>query len=373
LVLAMPIPPSAIAFDTGLDTYAYAFQDIDPQNTRGLGVMASIANSGIDRIYQKGDALTGGVEVFESHAFRQTFTADSFALGDATDGGLGLSDLETGRKRSGLANEFQFTIHPVKIDGSTVVLYTWNTSSASASSIPPAGGTITLYADYKDPNQLAQSVAALLSAMVAPVATTDYTFNSAANGSGTDLTASVVVTVTFWAKRAKVVITNNHATLAAYPTFFQLRGKGIYSYQALTTESVSAALQATNGPSLVSMDQPYQSILLQAQTASDYFLALMTAAAWSQIATARAFCPNTDQVSMWTLLNGEVSTPFAITEQMAGFMNYPVWINGGEVEIDERDNMTFTFYPEPRDPNTYWALGVAGRSELGTTTYLGPF
>lgn len=57
-----------------------------------------------------------------------------------------------------------------------------------------------------------------------PVATTDYTANTQANGSGTDRTADIAVVMTAFATTAKLVYTNNHASDTVYMTLMQVRG-----------------------------------------------------------------------------------------------------------------------------------------------------
>lgn len=365
--------PAATSYDVGTDTYLYALDDIDPSSSRVLGALANVARSGLDRVYIKGNTSTGGVLRFEAHGFRRTLATNAYVLSDVAAGGLGLSGIDTAKRRADQINQLRFTIHPRKVDPAAVVLYAENIDASTAVSIPPAGGSITIWATYVDPTQTAQQIACSPGTGVAPVATTDYLFNSAANGSGTNLTASVTVAATFFGTTAKLVITNNHATLAAFRTFLQLRGKGIYGYQDVTAEAVNTASQTAVGPTLVAQDMPYQSVIGQAQAAVDYFVGLYTSSAWTQIDSVQAFCPADDETSLWLLIQTEVSTAFAVTETMSGLANYPLWVNGYQIDISERDHLTFTFHVEPRDPQQYWVLGAAGFGELGNTTFLGPF
>ena len=80
--------------------------------------------------------------------------------------------------------------------------------------------------------------------MLTPVATTDFTANTLADGTGTNLTASFSVAVTDFGDNAKLVISNNHPTLAGYVTFLQLRGDAVTTqgrgYQ-FNTETASLA------------------------------------------------------------------------------------------------------------------------------------
>jgi hypothetical protein len=61
-----------------------------------------------------------------------------------------------------------------------------------------------------------------------PVATTDYTANSNSDGSGTNLTANFTVTADVFSTGAKLIITNNSASVG-YITFLRIRGNAIAS------------------------------------------------------------------------------------------------------------------------------------------------
>lgn len=71
--------------------------------------------------------------------------------------------------------------------------------------------------------------------VVAPVATTDYTANSAADGSGTDLTADVSVSLTAFSQSAKITVFND-ATSPAFITLLKVRGKPLVLSSPLFSE-----------------------------------------------------------------------------------------------------------------------------------------
>jgi hypothetical protein len=73
-----------------------------------------------------------------------------------------------------------------------------------------------------------------------PVATSDYTMNTAADGSGSDLTSDFDVVIETFAKRAKLTITNNSAS-AGYITLFKLNGTAAYVPNTFSVESQGAA------------------------------------------------------------------------------------------------------------------------------------
>lgn len=77
----------------------------------------------------------------------------------------------------------------------------------------PAGQSITIWANFQDP----------VSSLTSPSATTDYTAYSISGGTGTNLTASVSIVTTTFAKSAKMVITNASGS-TAYMNYLRIRG-----------------------------------------------------------------------------------------------------------------------------------------------------
>lgn len=85
----------------------------------------------------------------------------------------------------------------------------------------PAGESREIWATFSINGEEAVALS-----VTAPVSTTDYTGNSAQDGSGSNLTGNLVVTVTTFATSAKFVVQNNGAT-GAYITLLKLRGNAI--------------------------------------------------------------------------------------------------------------------------------------------------
>lgn len=87
----------------------------------------------------------------------------------------------------------------------------------------PAGGSLALYApyDYNGDQVPAKNVQQ-------PTPTTEFLMNTAADGSGTNLTASCTATLTAYADIALIVITNNSAS-NGYITLLKFRGDPIAS------------------------------------------------------------------------------------------------------------------------------------------------
>ena len=96
-----------------------------------------------------------------------------------------------------------------------------------------AGRKIVLVATYPNPNTGAGAVAADWTPLVA---NTDYLANDNAQGTGTDRTAALTVTVTEGANALRIEIENTH-TGAVHLTRLQARGQALVEGQAVGVES----------------------------------------------------------------------------------------------------------------------------------------
>lgn len=79
------------------------------------------------------------------------------------------------------------------------------------------GATKTIWASLTDP------CPATVSGILSPVSTTDYTANTSEDGSGTDKTAQISISITRFANAVKIDVTNNDAA-PVYLTLLKLRG-----------------------------------------------------------------------------------------------------------------------------------------------------
>jgi hypothetical protein len=148
-----------------------------------------------------------------------------------------------------VVNRFSVMAYPRKVDTSVVILY----SLGSPMEIG-AGQTVTFTGNYVDPVG-GQSAGGM--EMIAPVATTDYLLNTQSDGLGTNLTAGAVVTADFGASSG-INTVRNPSLLSGYIIKFQLRGKGIYTYDPVEFNIEDATSIAEYGPIEQTLDQKYQ-------------------------------------------------------------------------------------------------------------------
>ena len=336
--------------DTGLDTYPYAFDNVG-SGAKAAALIQDILLSGYSLGAVKGDGT-----FFTVNRYNRTAGSSAATFSNTMQGLIVPSSLEK------VYNRVRATIHPKTVDAAaTTVLFSQPVTAASI----PAGGSLTVWGSYRDPNVENRLVGG--TAVVTPlVATTDYVANSAADGTGSNLTADVAIVTTAFASTAKFVITNN-AAVPAFLTKLQIRGKGIYDDGPQTFESYTAK---SYGDRPYSLDMPYQDDPDIGQSAADYLNAVYNSL--TAVLEAVEIVANSSSTFLTQALAREIGDQITITETVTGVAATKGVIQSVEIETE----IGGLFYRcrwglAPTSPFAFWILGTAGSSELGTTTVLG--
>lgn len=361
---AMSRQPNLSTFGTGRDTYVYA---LDGSPDEGLSIEAEfqkIALSEVGNIYVKGNTTAGGELVFESRTDRAAKNTNQATFDNS------MYDLVVSTSRDDIITRLQVVTHPKRQDTSNQVLFTLRDTTVSTDTTITlgTGESRTYVCPYTNPSNRSERVGG--TSMVVPVATTDYTFNSVADGSGTDLTASLGVSVSYYANVAFATLTNNHATLTGYVTLFQLRGLGIYDQQAVIAEQRSSSAESSFGDQTLTYDMPYQSDPDVGFGAAQYFLALLQ----QQTVSVReiAILANNSSALMTQALTREPGDRIGLAEAASGLTTtIGYFIQGCDGEISRGKILRMRWGLTPASWQQFWLLGITGASELGSTTYVG--
>lgn len=357
LIASVPFEPDAVEIDQSPDTYKYALDSAQDEKSTVLAELQKLAISELGLIYQKPD----GTVVFESRNRR----AVSEGIADTFTDVSAITGFDVPVARDDSISRVQVITHPRKVDAAanTVLFRLDNPLQVGAQS------SVTILGPYRDPDQEAARVGG--TDMVTPVADTDYSANSQADGAGTNLTAFITLTVNFGGNGARVLI-ENASSSTAWMTLMQLRGRGIYDYQNVVLEKEDADAQINVGTT-VTADMPYQDNIALGEEVAIWLLALhRDATMLAQGATV--YVPRSDEDLADRVLSREISDRIDIIEQMTGFVADPVgghFIQGGTLSIDARDNLSITWILAPANRQQFWLLEIPGRSELGETTVLG--
>lgn len=334
--------PAGVSIDTGLDTYPYAFDNLGSGRS-AQAVKKDVAVSAQGLISVDGSGSLNYVNR-QSLALLET-------VGEIND--TALIDLEVSSDLSLVFNRVRITTHPKTVDAAaTTVLF----SHEGVPSVAPAGGTLELWGDYRNPNDTTMLVGG--TAMVTPVSGTDFIANAAADGSGASLTASVTVTATYFASTVKLLLTNNHATSTAHFTTLQCRGKGIYDLSPITVEATS---EQPYGDRLFELDLPYQDDANTAQGLADAI-----EVQYNQLTgQVESFSLNpqrsSGEMAGALTIGYDIGFPLALTESMSGLDSATVMVRSVDILIEKGGWFAVTFGVAPR---TGSSLFILDESEL---------
>lgn len=355
LLAAMARQPSSTTFDVGDSTFAYALDTSQTEKSPILAEIQRLCLSEFSRCYIRGGMNAGGNLRWEKRTARLTPTTVASFLGT-------MQGLDA---KANIKNRAKVTAHPRTVDAAaTTVLF--SKPSQSNPLISPSQ-TITITGRYSDPANRASRVGG--TDMVAPVATTDYLLNAAADGSGADLTANLTVVATYGANQVDYSLTNTGGT-PGYVTKLQARGRGIYDYTPIDAMKLDQPSIDLLGESLVQIDMPYQSDLSVAQAVADFVVSSWLTPGATEAAMR---CIPRDDAEMDMLMALEPGAAIAVSESVTG-INSVFFIQNVSERLTEygRTNVVFDFLLQRALVANYWKLGTAGFGELGVTTVLAP-
>ena len=168
------------------------------------------------------EAKNGDISFDDRHnRLTSPHTTSQATFTDAAGGARVYSRIKQSDPHKALFTEFEATIQLYDV-GSLATLWT-HPEAGSASPLLAPGESRRFIAQFPNPD--ASAAAFAVDAWTTLVSTTDYTANTASDGSGTDRTASVGVSAE--SKLAEVyffTLTNNHASNPIYITLLQARG-----------------------------------------------------------------------------------------------------------------------------------------------------
>lgn len=154
--------------------------------------------------------------------------------------------------------------------GTLAVLWTLALTGSSSPSID-AGASADFWAGYPNPASVINADS--VDAWTTPVATTDYLANSAADGSGSNLTGSVSVAVSKFSTSMKITLTNA-AGVPAYITFLQARGTPVTLADPLTVLTEDSTSEGKYGKRNFPLSGPFVPDFLTADSFTRFLLSV---------------------------------------------------------------------------------------------------
>ena len=348
--------PYVLVNGTGLDTFPLVFHDITG-NTTILNAIQRVVQSDLGYLFV--DSFGSGD--YESLVYQNRQARLSQSIFKTFDNSM--QGLSVQHSSQNIDNYISVKSHPANTGASNETLWTLQREQQIS-----AAQTITIKANFTDPSALGQTVRLSPGTGVTPVSGTHYKMWSAAGGGGSNISADLVVSVTFYAANAVITLTNNNAGTGyiSNPNLF-LQGKIIRLYDTVESISqVSADDLRLYGEHDLSFDMPYQDNPYTAQGFADYLLARYGSP--NTLVESIEFTGNGGNES--TVTDARIGLAISVKEDVIG-INDTFWINGIELNITSANTFRMKFYCEPASSGTFWSLEETGYSELEVSTILG--
>ena len=344
----------ARSLETSLESFDIALDGAASGSTRPKvrEELITIARSGYEYGYVKGDPVQGGTFTWENRQHRALNSDVLFTLTDEMIQGRGLA---VPGSRDEIYSTVQIFLRPTRVDSApTTVLFSLQTVQTL---VQPGESNSTLFGPYRDPVSNDQ-IGGL--DQVVPAATTDYQMNVASDGSGDDLTANFTVTASVTGLGVRFTVVNN-GPVAGYITKLQVRGKGIYRYDAM----VEVAIPNSYGTRALQLEMTY---LGNTNVATDIanFLKTVLSSPLARIKSV-TFLANDSAAMMQAAILREPGDRIAISETVTGIDN-EFTINGVRLELQPGNLLYCTWWVDVANTQRFWRWGVAGSSEWGVTT-----
>jgi len=205
---------SQYVLDTGLNTIPFAWFDKDKNAGKRIRELCESEGA---TFYQDENGILRLENRNHTAVFPYTTAQHTIDPGDIL---LDQDDVSTR-----MINRAIVVSKPRKVD--TLATDIW--SSSQIIEIQPSATEVVWAAFYDDQSG---NSSLPIKEITTPAANTDYTGNTASNGSGSDKTAQLAISVTNFVESAKIEITNNDAGVV-YVTLLKLRGKAARVTQAI--------------------------------------------------------------------------------------------------------------------------------------------
>ena len=200
--------------------------------TSALEAMREIEDTEAGFVYETVD----GKIKFEDRNFRLTSarsTTSFLTLSDASSPNYPYERIVQRDPLPSIYNDFRANIRVIST-GSLATLWT-HPETGSASPLIEAGATNVYYAQYPQPTDgtFASSIAGQVAAMAwtTPAANTDVTVNTAADGSGSNITGDLTIAAVKYSNSMKITLTNGNAA-DGFITLLKARGTTVVSSDA---------------------------------------------------------------------------------------------------------------------------------------------
>lgn len=368
--------PLATSYSEG-DYEFEAIFDTLTTTTKAATELNKIVLSENGYFYNRHDKVNGETLVFESESYRNGLrtvsqipklaadcgfilkagsatdhvllagTTDKLILNETADAHInGTAQAYTRTHGENILNSITVTAYPKRIDTTEQTLYSLGTFMKISS-----GETKTITVKYQN-KTTKESCNAITSLMIQPVATTDYLMNTKSDGTGTDITSDLTVSVVYHTAGADVTMTNASAYTGKI-TKLELRGYGVYQDSEVKAKAEDTDSIEAYGDLELNIEQQYQRDTTPGAVMANRILQKekdpRTKLDRVQIVA------NTSSTHMLAFLNIDVGDMVKITESNLGLANY-YYVQGIEFEIISNSVIIYSWILTDVEPSV--ALGT---------------
>lgn len=359
--------PLATSYDEGQSTFEYAFDNLLDTQTTVLRALADCVISELGYLYVKGDTTQGGTLKFEDRHARPKYGAADASFDNSMMG------LKVDRGRSDVINRIYVVVHPRTADASVSVLYEL-TTTASVPAVS-AGRSIQLIAPFKESSIRGYRIAG--SSIISPASGTDWVANTAADGTGSNITSDVAVTHSSTSANSVTFNIQNNATVTAYLTTLQVRGNALKDITETVFSASNITSQGTYGENDVRVSMQYESNTGTFATEIASWI-LNTTKDARYVISEFTLASNSNDTLMTQSLAREPGDKITIAESVTGIAatggsgaQIGYFINGVNMSIRPGGIITTSWVLAPAEQQAAWVMNQVGASEIGITTNLG--
>jgi hypothetical protein len=307
-LLPVESQPPARSIAPGLDVYPYAFDTMEG-DLRLLTALSKVARASQVWAFPLGDGTFTTRNRTQMLLSEVTFDLDQSMV-----------DIVVPSSLEGVYNHVEVIAHPKHPHESTTDVLTPELTSPQALG---AGVTLEIFVPYGDGIDTWGGMD-----FQAFTATTDYLLNSLADGSGTDLTASMVATAEPFASDVKMTFTNNSGQ-SGYITKRQLRGRILHNHDPIVAQSYSAK---PYGVRKLTLDFELLSDANKAQQFADFFRS--TRENLQNRIDEVSFLANRSPEHLRAALDVEIGDRISVTEPVTGLSMAYAYVRSVTLELD---------------------------------------
>lgn len=349
--------PAATTFDTAYTTLDFVG---DIADTTGVGINPQMF------IQQMVDAEMGGRFWFDPRAGAFTFhNRNRDVLNETIAATVGDTDFEADKTTmvngDDLENQTTINFQPRDVGADTTVIW-------QAQSLPLQIGVGQVYkttASYTDLSNGSNRMGA--KDVVKPEYGTDIIGGIGTDGGGATAKNRIVFSVEVHANAAEWTISNIHGDYPVYLSTLQLRGTPITFYEPKSVTSLNGDSIRENVLAQNSLPLPAISDENLAQNYADYRVSKFGTP--SQHFERIGFYANNSVARMTDALTLTIGSRITVEDSWTGHdADYIIVGATHQVTMGGDNQHVTTWIVKPQARETFWLLGVAGRSELGRTT-----